>query len=50
MLSTYLNALAAHGLQLEHVEEPDPGPDWAARCPGDDAVPVYFAARCRKVG
>lgn len=49
MISTYLNILARSGFLLEQALEPDPGPEWAARVPGADAVPVYLAARCRKL-
>jgi SAM-dependent methyltransferase len=48
MLSTYLNALVRHGLSIEGVAEPDPGPEWAARVPGADAVPVYLVVGCRR--
>jgi hypothetical protein len=47
-LSTYLNLLTRHGLQLGVVVEPQPGADWAARKPGAGAVPVHLAARCLK--
>jgi SAM-dependent methyltransferase len=49
MISTYLNILAHNGFLVEQAHEPDPGPEWAARVPGADAVPVYLAARCRKL-
>lgn len=49
MLATYLNALASHGFHLERAEEPEPGEAWAARAPGRAAVPVYLAARYRKL-
>jgi SAM-dependent methyltransferase len=47
MLSTYLNALAAHGLVPERVAEPRPEPDWQQRRPGAAPVPLYLVARCR---
>jgi SAM-dependent methyltransferase len=47
MLSTYLNALAAHGLALEQVTEPPIGPEMdERRPPGATPVPFYLAARC----
>ena len=45
-LSTYLNSLVGHGLVLEQVAEPRPGPDWEQRLPGAAPVPLYLAARC----
>ena len=47
-LSTYLNLLTRHGLQLDVVLEPRPGADWAARKLGAGAVPVHLVARCVK--
>jgi hypothetical protein len=32
-LSRYVNALAANGLVLRHMEEPPPPPGFLARCP-----------------
>jgi SAM-dependent methyltransferase len=49
MLATYLNAMASHGFHLERAEEPEPGEVWAARAPDRAAVPVYLAARYRKL-
>ena len=48
MLSTYLNSLARHGLTLEKVAEPQPGPERQQRLPGAAPVPFYFAARCHR--
>jgi len=48
MLSTYLNALAAHRLVVERMLEP--GPDWTtwrSEQPDHEPVPVFLAARCR---
>ncbi len=49
MLATYLNALTRHGLRVDVAAEPEPGEEWAARAPDRVPVPVYLAARCRKV-
>lgn len=48
MLSTYLNRLTEHGLQIERLAEPTPDAKWVARKPGAPAVPVHLVARCRK--
>jgi SAM-dependent methyltransferase len=48
MLSTYLNALAWHGLLVEEVAEPLPDPEWLAVAPGSGPVPVYLVVRCRR--
>jgi SAM-dependent methyltransferase len=48
MLSTYLNSLIGHGLVLEHVAEPQPGPEWEQRLPGAAPVPLYLVARCQR--
>lgn len=46
MLSTYLNALRRHDLELDQVAEP-PSPDsWAASAGPAARHPVHFAARC----
>ena len=45
MVSTYLNALVRHGLMLDAVSEPEPGPEW--RLPEAEPVPMYLVARCR---
>jgi hypothetical protein len=47
MLSTYFNALPAHGFVIERVVEPEPGRDWLDRNPGKAPVPVYLIACCR---
>jgi len=51
MLSTYLNALARAGFALEQVSEPEPGAELGGRPrpPGADPVPVYFAARAKRL-
>lgn len=48
MLSTYLNALRAHGLWLDRMAEPLPEPHWD---PAHDAdrKPVYLVARSLKL-
>jgi SAM-dependent methyltransferase len=46
-LSTYLNTLVEHGLEVEHVAEPEPAGEWARPKPGP-APPVFLALRCRK--
>lgn len=46
-LSTYLNALSRHDLQVEEAVEPRPEEDWAERT-GAASFPVYFVARCRR--
>jgi SAM-dependent methyltransferase len=48
MLSTYLNTLARAGLVVEEIAEPAPPPEWAQRASGEDAVPIYLVARCRR--
>ena len=48
MLSTYLNALVAHGLAVTDVVEPLPDDAWAARAPDRTPVPVYLVVRCLK--
>lgn len=49
MLSTYLNLLVRHQLNVEQVAEPVPGPEWGTRMPDADPVPVYFVALSRKL-
>ncbi len=49
MLSTYLNTLARNGLVVEEVSEPAPPPEWTNEAPSTGPVPVYLAARCRKL-
>ena len=47
-LSTYLNQLIEHGLEIEMIAEPEPGADWiAAKSPGE-SVPVYLLVVCRR--
>jgi SAM-dependent methyltransferase len=48
MLSTYLNTLARHGLVVEEVVEPVPGPEWIRDAPSIGPVPVYLAVRCSR--
>jgi hypothetical protein len=50
MLSTYLNGLARHGLALEEVAEPVPGPEWAQRLPHAAPVPLFLVALCQRAG
>jgi SAM-dependent methyltransferase len=50
MLSTYVNTLIQHGLELELMREPEPGAAWARRAPNKSPVPVYLVALCRRVG
>jgi SAM-dependent methyltransferase len=45
-LSTYVDALVAHGLDLERLIEPPPT-EWPVPAP---TVPVYLVARCRRAG
>lgn len=47
-LSTYVNQLVAHGLRLDAMIEPWPGPRWDARKPGAAPVPVHLVVRCLK--
>jgi SAM-dependent methyltransferase len=49
MLSTYLNALRAHGLWLEEVAEPLPDPDWD-KAHVADRTPVYLVVSSIKMG
>ena len=50
MLSTYVNVLRGHGLVIDEMREPDPGPKWAADGRGDSArFPVYLVIRCAKL-
>jgi SAM-dependent methyltransferase len=51
MISTYLNQLTRHGLVLDLVAEPPPGPEMERRRGGERPpdralVPFYLAARC----
>jgi SAM-dependent methyltransferase len=47
MISTYVNQLTRHGLLLDLVAEPPPGPEMERRGPpGAAPVPFYLAARC----
>lgn len=47
-LSTYLNALARHGLVLEEAREPGLPASWLEARPDADPVPAFFAARYRR--
>lgn len=49
MLSTYLNALADAGLQVERAVEPEATGQLAASLPGYTEVPVAFVARCKRI-
>jgi len=46
-LSTYVNALARHGLTIEELREPEPDPGWVTDRPDASRYPVYLVARCR---
>jgi ubiquinone/menaquinone biosynthesis C-methylase UbiE len=46
-LSTYIRALARHGLRVEELVEPAFPAEWAAAAATADPVPVFLAARCR---
>jgi ubiquinone/menaquinone biosynthesis C-methylase UbiE len=48
--STYVNALARHGLTVERLVEPAFPAEWAAAAPGADPVPVFLAALSRRRG
>lgn len=47
-LSTYLNQLIEHGLEIEQVTEPEPGADWLAEKSPGESVPVYLLIVCRR--
>ncbi len=47
-LSTYLTTLRRHGLWLDAVSEPDPGPTWTGERARAARHPVYLIARCLK--
>ncbi|MEP6871742.1 MAG: class I SAM-dependent methyltransferase, partial [Anaerolineaceae bacterium] len=48
-ISTYLNSIVIHGLQVEVAEEPTaPFGDWPTDKPAADHVPVFLVMRCRK--
>ena len=49
MLSTYLNTFRQHGLWLDQLSEPAPGPRWGRDRLHADRVPVYLAGRCLKM-
>jgi hypothetical protein len=49
-LATYLNALIRAGFALEAVDEPTPSDRLAAQQPVYAEVPIFFAARARRVG
>ena len=46
-LSTYLNTLIRHGLEIEQVAEPEPGGEWARSKPGPPP-PVFLVMRCSR--
>jgi SAM-dependent methyltransferase len=48
MISTYVNALVRHDLQVQEVREPEPEEAWNARAPGKPQVPVYLVMLSRK--
>ena len=47
-LGTYLNRLAARGLLVERVAEPEPDADWIAAKGEGEPVPVFLVVRCRR--
>ncbi len=49
-LSTYLNALTAHGLPPEGLAEPAPPAEWTDAAPDRDPVPIFLVGRCRAYG
>jgi len=49
-VSTYVNALVAHGLAVDAMVEPRPEASWTTDRPAAAAQPVYLAVRCRRVG
>jgi 2-polyprenyl-3-methyl-5-hydroxy-6-metoxy-1,4-benzoquinol methylase len=49
-LSTYLNTLRGHGLELDQLSEPLPPPQWGSRPDQPDRGPVFLAARHVKPG
>lgn len=49
-LSTYLNALRRTGFVLEETREPTASPLLAAQQPLYREVPIFFAARARRIG
>jgi SAM-dependent methyltransferase len=48
-LGTYLNRLAAHGLVVERVAEPEPAGEWIAAKGEGEPVPVFLVVRCRRL-
>ena len=49
-LSTYVNALARHGLTVESLVEPDLPAEWAVAAPEADPVPVFLSGLSRRRG
>jgi ubiquinone/menaquinone biosynthesis C-methylase UbiE len=47
MLSTYVNALARHGLAITEMREPEPDAEWAVTRPSVARHPVYLVVRCQ---
>jgi ubiquinone/menaquinone biosynthesis C-methylase UbiE len=48
MLSTYVNSLINHALEIQEMREPEPGQDWTRRALDKPPVPVYLVLRCRR--
>lgn len=47
-LSTYVNTLTRHSLQLQQLAEPRPEPEWSETRPEAAIQPVYLVAACRR--
>lgn len=46
-VSTYVNSLAAHGLTIVAMAEPEPEPSWTSERPEAAVQPVYLVVACR---
>lgn len=49
MLSTYINTIARHRLLIDAMIEPPPSALWLETAAGEEPVPIFLVARCRKV-
>jgi ubiquinone/menaquinone biosynthesis C-methylase UbiE len=49
MLSTYLNTFVRHGLLIDSMIEPPPSAHWREIAAGEEQVPIFLVARCRKI-
>ena len=47
-LSTYVNALAGHGLTIEAMHEPEPDASWVVGREDAARYPLYLIVRCRR--